>query len=434
MTNESQHEEEKQFQLPEDVEKRFQELEKKEEEEAKSDNPSYAASAADSGQGQGQGHIEQVNSADSQQEISACFEAAIKKIDKVELDAKKKKSEIIQELAHDLEWKMPTDEIAAEIVHQLRGRVSERRIYECLEGEQYSKYKKKHRVENARKRQGRKDQAELAAEPQLKEEVAVQASGQETVLKPTHSLEENLAKTQGERSGSGIDTGTSPPQPEEGAKTININPDTTAFKPSSAIAAQHICSVNQQPVCESCSTKDAKIMELEEALKNLKTINYGTDNHIEASSAQNRSYNSFDNSELSEEEKERKSHRKCKNCEILQQKYELLQSKLQGYEEVVRTHTSIKSAKELIYRSTDGYQQFEFSVSFESLRQHMIAAFNSNSSVNRVWFTGKFNHRTGEVVDVRIGKTIDTDTLEIKQESKTAVILKDDTLDDITGD
>jgi hypothetical protein len=64
----------------------------------------------------------------------------------------------------------------------------------------------------------------------------------------------------------------------------------------------------------------------------------------------------------------------------------------------------------------------------------MIAAFNSNGSVNRVWLTGKFNHKTGEVVDVQIGKTIDTDTPEIKQESKTAVVLKDDTLDDITGD
>jgi hypothetical protein len=62
---------------------------------------SYAASAADSGQGQGQGHIEQVNSADSQQEISACFEAAIRKLDKIESDANKKKSEIIQELVRD---------------------------------------------------------------------------------------------------------------------------------------------------------------------------------------------------------------------------------------------------------------------------------------------------------------------------------------------
>jgi hypothetical protein len=80
MTNESQQEEEDQFRLPEVVEKRFQELEKKEEVDAKSDNHSYAASTADSCQGQGQSQIEQVNWADSQEEISARFEAAIKKL------------------------------------------------------------------------------------------------------------------------------------------------------------------------------------------------------------------------------------------------------------------------------------------------------------------------------------------------------------------
>lgn len=111
---------------------------------------------------------EQVNPTDSQQEKSACFEAAIKKLDNVDSDANKKRSEIVQELARDLEGKMPTDEIAAEIVHQLRGRIGERRVYECLEGDQYAKYKKKHRLQNARKRSGRKDQPELAAEVQLK--------------------------------------------------------------------------------------------------------------------------------------------------------------------------------------------------------------------------------------------------------------------------
>jgi|SRR5215831_1285649 len=45
----------------------------------------------------------QVNSTDSQQEISACFEAAIKKLDKIDSDANKKRSEIVQELARDLE-------------------------------------------------------------------------------------------------------------------------------------------------------------------------------------------------------------------------------------------------------------------------------------------------------------------------------------------
>ncbi|MGB8935131.1 MAG: hypothetical protein WCC17_08505 [Candidatus Nitrosopolaris sp.] len=257
------------------------------------------------------------------------------------------------------------------------------------------------------------------------------------------STPESQANTQ--EVGSGGDVSRSRPKhgPDDGI-TADISKSepgsiTTAAQQEEAVNASRpelgpsIGSVGQQHVCESCSTKDAKIMELQEALKNLKTINSGTGNRIEPSSAHNTSYNSFDNSELSGEEEERESHRRCANCEILQQKYEQLQSKLQGYE-VVRTQTSIKTAKELIYRSTDGYQHFEFSAPFEQLHQHMIAAFNSNSSMNRVWFTGKFNYETREVVDVLIGMITDSNTTEIKPESKTSVVPKDDTLNDITGD
>jgi hypothetical protein len=133
----------------------FRELEMKGE-KAKARNKTRSDNS-NAAPGAGQGQPEPVNPTDSQQEISACFEAAIKKLDKVESDSKKKKSEIVQELARDLDGKMPTDEIAAEIVHQLRGRVSERRIYECLD----HKYKKKYRVENARK--GGKHDGDLAA-------------------------------------------------------------------------------------------------------------------------------------------------------------------------------------------------------------------------------------------------------------------------------
>lgn len=45
----------------------------------------------------------------------------------------------------------------------------------------------------------------------------------------------------------------------------------------------------------------------------------------------------------------------------------------------------------------------------------------------------KFNHKTGDIVDILIGKITDTNTTEIKRESKTSVVLKDDTLDDIIG-
>ncbi|MGC2682495.1 MAG: hypothetical protein WA323_11545 [Candidatus Nitrosopolaris sp.] len=39
---------------------------------------------------------------------------------------------------------------------------------------------------------------------------------------------------------------------------------------------------------------------------------------------------------------------------------------------------------------------------------------------DRVWFNGKFNHKTAKVVDVRIGRTTDTDTTDAKNQSKTS--------------
>jgi hypothetical protein len=196
-------------------------------------------------------------------------------------------------------------------------------------------------------------------------------------------------------------------------------------------------SVSQQPGCEFCPTKDAKIMELEEALRKLKAINAGFGNPLMASSVtiDNKSTEMKGHAAVTESAHDtRGGHRKC---EVLQQKCEQLQSKLEDYEEVVRTHTSIKSAEELMHRSTDGFQQFEFSVPSEPLRQHMIAAFNSNRSETfKVWFNVRHNPETGEVIDVRIGRITDTDTTEVKNKGKTSdsTQLKDDTLNDITGD
>jgi hypothetical protein len=112
----------------------------------------------------------------SQAQVLACVQVAIEKVDKVEADAKKKidkvkagakkaksqieagakkaKSQIVQELARDLVGKIPTDEISSEIIHQLHGRVSQRLIHDCLD----EKYKKKHRVENARKQKKNQEQ------------------------------------------------------------------------------------------------------------------------------------------------------------------------------------------------------------------------------------------------------------------------------------
>ncbi|MFZ0513956.1 MAG: hypothetical protein WAM14_20280 [Candidatus Nitrosopolaris sp.] len=72
------------------------------------------------------------------------------------VDAKKEKTQIVQDLAKAIEGKIPTDRIAIEIVHQLWGKISERLIHDCLD----EKYKEKHRVED-RKHQSTEDLAAL---------------------------------------------------------------------------------------------------------------------------------------------------------------------------------------------------------------------------------------------------------------------------------
>jgi hypothetical protein len=72
-------------------------------------------------------------------------------------------------LAKDLEGNVPTHTISIEIVNQLRGRVSERFIHECLDDKQ------KYRAENAKKRRNKEEEKgnqekNLAALPLLNRE------------------------------------------------------------------------------------------------------------------------------------------------------------------------------------------------------------------------------------------------------------------------
>jgi len=96
-----------------------------------------------------------ISESKSNEEISSCFQTARQKLDKVDADTKEKKTQIVKDLAKDLEGKIRTDSICNEIVHQLRGKVSERLIRSCLD----EKYKETHRVENARKQKNTKDLA-----------------------------------------------------------------------------------------------------------------------------------------------------------------------------------------------------------------------------------------------------------------------------------
>ncbi|MBV9176507.1 MAG: hypothetical protein JO297_05670 [Nitrososphaeraceae archaeon] len=103
-------------------------------------------------------------------EISLLFNDAITKLDKIDAEAKQEKKQIIIQLAKDLERKIRTDTISIEIVNQLRGRVSERFIHNCLE----EKYKQKRQVENARKQKKKEQETagveNLAVIPPLNQE------------------------------------------------------------------------------------------------------------------------------------------------------------------------------------------------------------------------------------------------------------------------
>jgi hypothetical protein len=99
------------------------------------------------------------NIIEHEDEISQLFKNAIIKIDERDKQAKKEKKNIVKDLARDLEGKIRLETICIEIVNQLRGRVSERFIRECLE----DKYKQQFTAENA-KRQKIHDKAEKGNE------------------------------------------------------------------------------------------------------------------------------------------------------------------------------------------------------------------------------------------------------------------------------
>src|SRR5215469_348929 len=123
----------------------------------------------------------------NEEEISSCFQVAIEKLEKVNADTKQKKTQIVQDLAKDLEEKIPTDSICNEIIHQLRHKVSERPIRQCLD----EKYKDNRRVKNARKQkkkhQSTEDSAALVPlnDRQEEKKIVIDTSGKEVAEPPS---------------------------------------------------------------------------------------------------------------------------------------------------------------------------------------------------------------------------------------------------------
>jgi hypothetical protein len=295
------------------------------------------------------------------EEIALLFRAATDKLDKVDDDAKKEKQQIVRDLARDLEKFRPIDRIASEIVEELRKKVSKSVVYAALD----EKYKTSYRVQNARKQKKKKQEAESLAPTSELKQVVIDTSGRTTQQQVSEPDSFDVAEGESLRQQQigvkqdnesvtitendvGNGSGTSPPQSEQGIKTgIDININSDITASKSA--------------------------QQEEAQRGNGISSVG-------------------------------QQPVCKHCQAKAAKIMELEEAL-----AVRTDTSIKSA-EVLYRSTNGSQRCEFSVPFESLRRHMVY-FNWNGPPpDRVWFTGRFNHKTGKVVDVRIGRPTDTDT------------------------
>jgi hypothetical protein len=83
----------------------------------------------------------------SEKEIENIFNRARTKLDEIDENADEQKSNVVKELAIELEGKIALDTICIEIVTQLRDKVSERFVLSCLE----AKYKQGYRIVNAKK-------------------------------------------------------------------------------------------------------------------------------------------------------------------------------------------------------------------------------------------------------------------------------------------
>jgi hypothetical protein len=125
---------------------------------------------------------------DQDKEISCLFDEARSHLDNIENNSKQQKKQVVKDLAKRLEGKIPIDSICIEITNQLRGRISESFVRQCLD----DKYKQRHRSDNAKKRYKEPNPIELeqvndtllAAVTTLKEEnegdtiITIESNGQ----------------------------------------------------------------------------------------------------------------------------------------------------------------------------------------------------------------------------------------------------------------
>ena len=186
------------------------------------------------------------NDETNEAEISLLFEDAKAKLDKIDVQTQKEKKQIVKDLANNLEGKIPTDTISIEIVNQLRGKVSERFIHNCLD----EKYKQKSQVENARRQKKETvDVGNLAVisppnQEAEKEAITIDVDGREETAVPLPSSEPVM-------SGTHTREGTVPSCHTQSSQTI-VKPE------------------NRE--CDRCKIHSQKIDELEEKVQHYERI------------------------------------------------------------------------------------------------------------------------------------------------------------------
>jgi hypothetical protein len=274
--------------------------------------------------------------------ISSLFQDAVVKLDKVDAQAKESKKQIIIDLAKSLEGKIPTDTICIEIINQLRGQVSERFIRECLD----EKYKQKVRVENARKQKY-----------QTRQEEEDKASGKLAAVTP---LNQEVEEDEENKKVIILDTdGRISLQDEEEQEEEEGQPYTTTTDSFTITGKPFVATSYQQQQQEQ---------EIKEQ----------TNNGLEESSSciglcdENQVYSPEKSSQL------------------------------------ITTAEDGMLVEEISSASTNENDMdilpFEFSMIYRELRNHLAPLHTKIGDGGKVWFSGKINKKTGEVVSSNLGR------------------------------
>jgi hypothetical protein len=297
--------------------------------------------------------------ASEHEEIALLFRMATDKLDHVEANAKKEKQQIVRDLAGDLEKFRPIDRIASEIVEELREKVSKSVIYAALD----ERYKTSYRVQNARKRKKEKENntGSLAPTSELKP-LVVDSSG--------HSTQQLVSETYS--SDAGDDNKDSEPVNINEKQNVGDNTDTNSSPPVTREVTE----------CEHCQLKDSRIKELEDIVG--KTTQLTPANQI-----------AVGEDETTKQLQKELDERTRENTK--------LSDEVKHFRELqTEVHKDDNHNIANIAVTNNGH--FEFSLLLGDIKYHLAALYPRIGDAGKVWFSGKLDKDTGNILSIRFGR------------------------------